>query len=68
MLSAAAMLGIDACPMEGFEPPKVDEILGLSKMGYHPTVLVPLGYRALDDKYGPAPKVRYSPEELLVRV
>ena len=68
ILSAAAMLGIDACPMEGFEPAKVDEILGLSKMGYHPTVLVPVGYRALDDKYGPAPKVRYSAKELIVRV
>ena len=33
-LSAAAMLGIDACPMEGFDPAKYDEILGLPRLGY----------------------------------
>jgi nitroreductase len=30
-LSAAAMMGVDACPMEGFQPEKYDEVLGLKE-------------------------------------
>ncbi len=33
-LIAAAELGVDSTPMEGFEPEKVDEILGLSDLGF----------------------------------
>lgn len=59
-LSAAAQLGIDACPMEGFERAKYDEILGLTAQGYGARVLATAGYRAADDKYGAAPKVRFE--------
>ncbi len=44
-LLAAAEVGVDATPMEGFDPAKVDEILGLRAQGLRSVVLLPLGYR-----------------------
>jgi len=64
-LTAAAMLGIDACPMEGFVPAKYDEILGLPAAGYQSIVLATAGYRAADDKYAGFPKVRFHPSEVI---
>jgi nitroreductase len=45
-LASAAMLGIDACPMEGIEPAKYDEILGLDKQGLSAVMVAAAGYRA----------------------
>ena len=67
-LAAAAMLGIDACPMEGFDAAQFDEILGLEKEGYTALVLAAAGYRAQDDAYAKLPKVRYSAEEVIANV
>jgi len=64
-MSSAAMLGIDTCPMEGFNPTKYDEILGLSEQGYASVVVCPAGYRAADDKYAVMPKVRYPSEDVV---
>ncbi len=64
-LSAAALLGVDACPMEGFQPEKYDEILGLPAKGYHSVVLATAGYRAADDAYAGLAKVRYPKAELV---
>lgn len=58
LLESAALLGIDAAPMEGFDPKAVDEILGLPDMGYRSVVLCCLGYRAKEDMMSGAPKVR----------
>src|SRR5262249_18239236 len=33
-MTAATVLGIDTCPMEGFEPAKYDDQLGIAKEGY----------------------------------
>jgi nitroreductase len=65
LLSAAALLGIDACPMEGIQPAKVDEILGLEKKGFATMCIVTLGYRAADDASAHHAKVRFKPEEVL---
>lgn len=64
-MTAAALLGIDTCPMEGFNPAKYDEILGLAEQGYTTAVLCPAGYRAADDKYAVMPKVRYPSEDVV---
>ncbi|WP_179353889.1 NAD(P)H-dependent oxidoreductase [Winogradskyella vidalii] len=44
-LSAAAFEGVDATPIEGFDPNAVDEILGLREKGLRSAVLMPIGYR-----------------------
>jgi nitroreductase len=59
MLSAA-MLGIDACPMEGFVHDALNAELGLPAKGLKAAVLCPAGYRSPDDKYASAPKVRWD--------
>jgi len=66
-MTAAALVGVDTCPMEGFEPPKYDEILGLPAQGYHAVVACAAGYRAADDKYASLPKVRFPASELIDR-
>jgi nitroreductase len=59
------LLGVDACPIEGLDPAKYDEILGLAAKGYGTTNVCALGYRADDDKYAIAKKVRYPSDELI---
>lgn len=64
-MTSAALLGIDTCPMEGFNPPKYDEILGLAEQGYASVVVCPAGYRAEDDKSATQAKVRYPAQDLV---
>jgi nitroreductase / dihydropteridine reductase len=60
-LAAAAFEGVDATPMEGFDPGKVDEILGLRARGLRSVVIVPLGCRdAANDWLVNLKKVRRS--------
>jgi nitroreductase len=65
LLTSAALLGVDACPFEGLEPAKFDEILGLKGTGYATISACPLGYRAEDDKYASTPKVRFEASDLI---
>lgn len=44
-IAQAATLNVDATPMEGFEPAKLDELLNLKELGLRSTTLLPLGYR-----------------------
>ncbi|MEO2050912.1 MAG: NAD(P)H-dependent oxidoreductase [Allomuricauda sp.] len=64
LLNAAAELGIDACPMEGFEPDKYNEILGLGALGLNAALIAPIGYRSSEDHTQFRKKVR-KPKELL---
>ncbi|MGO8926038.1 MAG: NAD(P)H-dependent oxidoreductase [Limisphaerales bacterium] len=65
LLTCAALLGVDACPMEGFVPAEFDKVLGLAAQGYAAVVCCALGYRSADDKYAAAPKVRFPLTELV---
>lgn len=65
LMTAAALLGVDACPFEGIEPAKYDDILGLKGTGYTTISACPLGYRADDDKYASAPKVRFEAKDVV---
>lgn len=65
-LSTCALLGVDACPMEGFDPAQYDEVLGLPAQGYHAVVIATAGYRAADDWLAPLAKVRH-PRERTIR-
>jgi nitroreductase len=68
LLTSAAVLGLDACPMEGINPAQYDSILGLEKEGLHTVVACPVGYRATTDKYAALVKVRFPKEAVLVEV
>jgi nitroreductase/dihydropteridine reductase len=43
-MMAAAELGVDATPLEGFDRASVDEAFGISETGHRTTVLLALGY------------------------
>ncbi|MBL0313093.1 MAG: NAD(P)H-dependent oxidoreductase [Holophagaceae bacterium] len=66
-MTSAALLGVDACPLEGLEPAAYDAILGLEAEGYATVCACAAGYRSEDDKYAKLPKVRF-PESELVQV
>lgn len=65
-IAAAAFEGVDATPIEGFDPDAVDKILGLREKGLRSAVLLPLGYRQEDkDWLVNLTKVRKSTEDLV---
>jgi nitroreductase len=64
-MACAAVLGIDTCPMEGIDPTKYDDVLGIGAQGYRTVVACPAGYRAADDKYAQVPKVRFRTEDVI---
>ena len=67
-MTAAAILGVDACPMEGIVPAEYDKILKLEGSDYKTVVALALGYRAATDKYATLAKVRYDAKELIQHV
>lgn len=64
MVETAALLGVDACPMEGFDPRGVDAVLGLAEKHLHATTMLALGYRG-DDPAAARAKVRRLPSEVI---
>lgn len=66
LLNAAAELRIDVTPMEGFLPEKVNEILGLDKLGLNASLIATLGYRHAEDATQHYKKVRKSNEDLFI--
>lgn len=59
LLSSAALLRVDSCPMEGIDPVNYDKILGLENTNFSTRVACTLGYRADSDASAKAAKVRY---------
>ncbi|WP_461449892.1 NAD(P)H-dependent oxidoreductase [Mucilaginibacter sp.] len=68
LLTAAAEMDIDACPMEGFDAGKYDEILGLKEKGLSAVVIAPVGYRSDEDVYSKMQKVRRPIDELFIHI
>ncbi|NJC25731.1 NAD(P)H-dependent oxidoreductase [Neolewinella antarctica] len=66
LLAAAAEQRLDACPMEGFEPAKFDEILGLADKGLTACVIAPVGYRSEEDHAQNYAKVRFPLGEMFL--
>ncbi len=60
LMTTAALLDIDTCPMEGISASSYDRILGLERSGYATVVACALGYRAESDKYATTPKARFD--------
>ncbi len=65
LMTVCAVEGIDSCPMEGFVPEKVDEILGLRDKNLKSVLMLPVGYRAEDDFMKSLKKVRKPMENLI---
>ncbi len=65
LMETAALLKIDACPMEGLDPSAYDEILNLKNGPYKTLATVALGYRHANDKYQYAKKVRFPASEII---
>jgi nitroreductase len=68
LMAAAALLGIDACPMEGISQVGYDQILGLQGSGYATVVACALGYRAPDDRHASVPKARFDRSKIIEHV
>ncbi|WP_304068393.1 NAD(P)H-dependent oxidoreductase [Pedobacter glucosidilyticus] len=68
LLETAALLAIDACPMEGFSVEQFDEILGLSALNLTSVVIAAVGYRSAEDGYQHYKKVRKSKEDLFIKI
>ena len=64
LLSAAAEFRIDACPMEGFDNEKFDEILKLDEKNLTSSVMATVGYRSEEDQVQHLEKVRKNKSEL----
>ena len=68
-LIAAAYEGVDSTPMEGFDPAKVDEVLGLRERGLRSVVMIPLGYRETEgDWLANLKKVRRARDQFIIEM
>ncbi|MFN7840262.1 MAG: NAD(P)H-dependent oxidoreductase [Pirellula sp.] len=68
LLTVAATLGVDACPMEGLLMNEYDRLLGLEDTGFKVVVGCALGYRHPEDRYAQAAKVRFSKNDLVTKI
>ena len=68
LMTVCAVEKIDACPLEGFVPEKIDEILNLKKQNLKSVLMLPVGYRAKDDIMGDMKKVRKDLSETIIEI
>jgi nitroreductase len=66
LMTVCAIERIDACPMEGFVSKKYDEILNLKERNLKSILLLPVGYRAQDDKFASFKKVRKTIDDSVI--
>lgn len=62
MMNCAAFLGIDSCPIEGFERGAIEELFGIDTFKERIVLMVPFGYRLNEQ---PSRKFRLSLDELV---
>lgn len=68
LINTAALLKIDATPMEGFDPEAFNKILGLNEMGLNAAVIATVGYRHPEDEMQHLKKVRKPKKELFITI
>jgi len=68
LLTVCAFEKIDACPMEGCIPEKIDDLLNLKKLNLKSVLLIPVGYRADDDIMSEMKKVRKSIDKTIIEI
>lgn len=66
LMTVCAIENIDSCPMEGFMPEKVDEVLNLKAHNLTSVLLLPVGFRADDDMFASFKKVRKPIDEVVI--
>jgi len=68
LMTVCAVEKIDSCPMEGFIPSKVDELLNLSTQNLKSILMLPVGFRAEDDVMNGMKKVRKQINETVIEI
>lgn len=68
LLTTAAIMKIDTCPMTGFEPDGFDQVLSLNELGLESSVICALGMRHPEDNNAELTKVRYDQSEMVITV
>jgi nitroreductase/dihydropteridine reductase len=68
LLLGAGVMGIDACPMEGFDSAILDSELNLTARGLRSVAIVALGYRHPDDSNAKSPKSRLDAHEIFTDI
>lgn len=68
LITSLAILNIDACPMEGFDVVQLSNTLELHRYGLKPAVIIPIGYRSVNDSARTTKKVRRPLEESILRL
>ncbi|WP_298480827.1 NAD(P)H-dependent oxidoreductase [uncultured Maribacter sp.] len=68
LLSAAASIQVDACPMEGFDAEEYNNILGLSDKNLNASVIATIGFRSENDETQHYKKVRKSKDNLFTQL
>lgn len=68
ILTTAAILEVDSCPMEGFKAEEYDKILGLDQLGLSSAVACAIGERTEDDKYQYEKKVRWHKDDFFINI
>lgn len=68
VMTVAASMHIDTCPMEGFSKADYDAVLGLGNFGLSSVVILPVWYRASDDSYAEKAKIRYDQDDVVLHI
>jgi nitroreductase len=68
LMTVCAVEEIDNCPIEGFIPVKVDELLDLKEKNLKSVLMLPVGVRAQDDIMQNMKKVRKPLSEMIIEI
>ena len=68
LMTVCAVEKIDSCPMEGFVPEKIDELLNLKTLNLKSVLMLPVGFRAEDDIMSGMQKVRKPLHKTVIEI
>lgn len=68
LLLGAPTLGLQATPIEGFDPARMDQLLGLEKQGLHSVVMAAVGHNSDKDFNAKLPKSRLPVEQIVTKL
>jgi len=66
LLTSAALLQIDSCPMTGFDNAQYDQILGLSEQHLTASVICAIGFRHPQDTSAQRKKIRFPTQAMVL--